>query len=306
MKGLKKIVVLGASLLMVSGCAWTTNPYSEDWVDRNIPMPKFSKKTVYGTLIEGLQGKKEGSLVFTMHPENLDDMRVYALNLNKESSGKCLDELIIDTYNNVVMGAVENEIIQIIPIREKGYKRHPSPPLMDKKGTFSNTKKPYPKYITEARYTAHILSMQAIQDNEREEIFDPKNMSNELYNNSRHYDHVWMGYGAMIFEKNGNKLGILMHGFEGATTWGSTEGCIALDTEGMLYFLKHTKVGATVRFIYDPVVEYVSDDGHIEIIKMGLKDKFKVFKKNFPEYVQQNEETDLKNISQFLEKEGET
>jgi hypothetical protein len=35
---------------------------------------------------------------------------------------------------------------------------------------------------------------------------------------------------------------------------------------------------------------------------MGLKDTFKIFKKDFPEYIQKNEETDLKNISQFLEK----
>jgi hypothetical protein len=126
MNGLKKIIVLGASLVMISGCAWTTNPYSDDWGYRHIATPKFSKKTVYGNLKEGLKEKKEGSLIFTMHPENLDDMRMYKLNLNKESSGKCLDELIIDTYNNVVMGAVKNEIIEIIPIREKGYKNHPS------------------------------------------------------------------------------------------------------------------------------------------------------------------------------------
>jgi hypothetical protein len=302
MKGLKKIIVLGASLLMISGCAWTTNPYSDDWGYRHIATPKFSRKTVYGNLKEGLKGKEEGSLIFTMHPENLDDMKMYKLNLNKESSGKCLDELIIDTYNNVVMGAVENEIIEIIPIREKGYKNHPSPPLMEKNGTFTNTKKPYPKYVTEARYAAHILSIQAIQDNEREKIFDPENISNELYNNSKHYDHVWMGYGIMIFQKNGNTLGTVMHELGGETTWGATKGCIALDKEGILYFLKHTKLGATVRFIYDPVVEYVSNDGQLEIIKMGLKDKFKIFRKNFPEYIQKNEETDLKNISQFLKK----
>jgi hypothetical protein len=302
LKGLKNIIVLGAGLVMISGCAWTTNPYSDDWGDRHIPTPKFSRKTVYGSLIEGLQGKKEGSLIFTMHPENLDDMRMYTLNLNKESSGKCLDELIIDTYNNVVMGAVTNEIIKIIPIREKGYKKHPSPPFMEKKGTFTNTKKPYPKYITEARYVAHILSMNAIQDNKRENIFDPENMRNELYNNARHYDHAWMGYGTMIFQKNGNKLGTVMHEIGGETTFGSTRGCVALDKEGMLYFLKHTKIGATIRFIYDPVVEYVSTDGQLEIIKMGLKDTFKIFKKNFPEYIQQNEEADLRNISQFLEK----
>jgi hypothetical protein len=106
----------------------------------------------------------------------------------------------------------------------------------------------------------------------------------------------------MIFQVNGNTLGTLMHEIGGGTTWGSTKGCIALDKKGMLYFLKHTKIGATVRFIYDPVVEYVSNDGQFEIIKMGLKDKFKIFKKNFPEYIQQNEETDLKNISQFLKK----
>lgn len=296
-----KIAALGLSMFMLSGCVTlTTNQYSDGW-RKYIPTPKIYMRTIYGDLKKGLQGKTEGYLFLTMHPEKLNRVKIYKLNLNKKISGKALDELVCDTYNNVVMGVSKNEIVGIVSIKEKGYKNHPSPPFMEKDGKFTDTKKPYPRIITEAKYVGHILSWKAIQENDG--IFNEEHVSEEVFNHSRHYDRAWMGYGTMLFSTKKGKLGPVLHERGGDTAWGSTKGCIALDEEGMKYCLKHTKMGATVRFIYDPVVEYASKDSQFEIIKLGLKDRFKIYKKDeFLSYTQKNEEADLKHLAPFINK----
>lgn len=300
MKGIKNIAILGLSLLMLSGCAvrFTTSPYSQGW-KKNVPLPRFYRKTIFGSLKQELKKQKTGYLVLTMHPENLRNLKMYKLNLNKKIKKKGLDELVFDTYNNVALGVSKNEIVKVVQIKEKGYKKHPSPPLMEKDGKFSDTKRLYPKYITQAKYIGHVLSMDAIRENDG--IFSQAQKKNELFNHFKHYDKhkVWMGYGAMLFSTRQGKLGPVLHEEGGETTVGSTKGCIALEREDMKYFLRYTRMGATVRFVYDPVVELINDYGGISTIKLGFKDKLKIFK-DFEEYKAKNEAVDLKRIPYFL------
>lgn len=301
MKNIKKIAILGLSLLMLNGCAirFTTNPYSPGW-KKNVPLPRFYRQTIFGSLKKEIKKQRTGYLVLTMHPEKLNDLKIYKLNLDKQIEKKDLDELVFDTYNNVVLGVSRNEILKVVTIKEKGYKGHPSPPLMEKDGKFSDTKRPYPKYITEAKYTGHILSLEAIGENKG--IFPPEQKKQELFNHFEHYTHVWMGYGTMLFSTRQGKLGTVLHEAGGETTVGSTKGCIALEKEDIKYFLEYTKMGATVRFTYDPVIELVNDYGETSTIKLGFKDKFKIHKKNFEEYVAKNEAADQKKIPYLLKR----
>lgn len=299
MKGVKEAIALGMSMFMLSGCVTitaTTNPYSDKWFKRYIPMPHLVRRTIFGSLKKELEEKRKGYVVLTMHPENLNDLKMYKLDLDREVKKKGLDELVFDTYNNVVLGVSKNEIVKIIRIKEKGYKKHPSPPFMEEGGKFSDTKRPYPKIITKAKYVGHILSLDAIGENDG--IFDPKQKKQELFNHFEWYEHVWMGYGAMLFSTKQGKLGPVLHEEGGETTVGSTKGCIALDREGMKYFLEYTMPGATVRFIYDPVVEWISNHGEVETIKLDLREGFRVFR-DFEEYKRQNEAVDFKNIPYF-------
>lgn len=301
MKNIKNLAI-GLSLFMLTGCVgvkFTTNPYSQSW-KKNVPLPRLYRKTIFGSLKSYIEKQRMGYLVLTMHPENINDLKMYRLNIGKKIEKKDLDELVFDTYNNVVLGVSKNEIVKVVTIKEKGYKKHPSPPLMEKGGKFSDTKRPYPEYITKARYIGHILSLEAIGENKG--IFPPEQKRQEIFNHFEHYTHVWMGYGTMLFGTKQGKLGTVLHEAGGETTVGSTKGCIALEKEDIKYFLEHTKMGAIVRFTYDPVVELINDYGEISTIKLGFKDKFKIHKKNFEEYVEKNETADLKKIAYLLKR----
>jgi len=124
MKGIKNVAALGLSLMMLSGCVtmtFTTNPYSDSWGKKYIPTPRLSRRTIYGSLKKKLREKRTGYLVLTMHPESLNDLKMYRLNLNKKIDKKDLDEIVFDTYNNVALGISKGEVVKAVTIKEKGY-----------------------------------------------------------------------------------------------------------------------------------------------------------------------------------------